>query len=114
MKKQITKKPVARKPTTKPATKANGKSPTKAKPAAKDYGMFKGKKLYPTKAVAKENPRRATAKDRSGKERESNGHRALEFIRKNPGATYEQFLAAKLRPADLRWDVKLGRVEVRA
>jgi hypothetical protein len=37
---------------------------------------------------------------------------ALEFIRKNPGCAYEQFLAAKLRPADLRRDVKLGRVEV--
>ena len=36
-----------------------------------------------------------------------------EFDRENPGATYEQFLAAQLRPADLRWDVKLGRVEVR-
>lgn len=76
--------------------------------------MFKGKKLFPSKEVAKANPRPATAKDRAGKERESNGHRALEFIRKNPGATYEQFLAARLRPADLRWDVKLGRVEVRA
>ena len=37
-----------------------------------------------------------------------------EFACEDPGATYEQFLAAKLRPADLRWDVNLGRVEVRA
>jgi hypothetical protein len=37
-----------------------------------------------------------------------------EFDRKNLGAIYEQFVAAKRRPADIRWDVKLGRIEVRA
>ena len=36
-----------------------------------------------------------------------------EFDRKNPSAIYEQFVAAKRRLAELRWDMKLGRMEVR-
>ena len=105
-----TTKTTAKKPATKKVA-AKAKAP---KIAATKASRFSGKKLFPSKAVAKANPRRPTAKDRSGKVRPSNGFLALEFIRKNPGITYEQFLAAKLRPADLRWDVKLKRVEVRA
>ena len=91
-----TTKTTARKPAAK-ATKAR-------KIAATKPSRFSGKKLFPTDAAKKTNPRRT----------DSHGHRSLEVIRSKPGITYEQFLRAGGRRVDLAWDVQRGNAEARA
>jgi hypothetical protein len=83
--------------TRKPAAKAQPKI------AATKPSRFSGKKLFPTDAAKKTNPRRE----------KSHGHRSLEVIRTKPGITYEQFLRAGGRRVDLAWDIAQGNAEAR-
>jgi len=94
----------------KKTTKTTARKPiaTKAQPATETTkaakSMFSGKKLFPSRAAKKENPRRAN----------SHGHRSLELIRTKPGITYEDFIAAGGRRMDLAWDLRHGNAEAKA
>lgn len=100
----------ARKTSTTSKTAKASKVTAKAKAAAKaetvrrgKVAALAGKKLLPT----------AEAKDANPRRKDSHGFRSLEIIRKQPGLTYEAFVAAGGRPNDLRWDVNHGHVAAR-
>lgn len=64
---------------------------------------FAGVKIFPADGL-KENPRREGGF----------GYKAMEFIMKNPGVSYEDFLAAGGRRQDLAWDLSKGNVTISA
>jgi hypothetical protein len=101
--KTTTTKTTARKPA---ATKTTvTKAPAKVeKIAATKPSCFSGKKLFPTDAAKKTNPRREG----------SWGQKSLDIIRHQPGITYEAFMRAGGRPVDLRYEVAKGNAEARA
>jgi hypothetical protein len=100
MAKTTSKKTTARTTTAKKAPAK--RSTTKGPSAPGSNSKFAGRKLTPTAAAKKENPRRP----------DSHGHRSLEIIRKKPGITYEAFIAAGGRACDLRYDVAKGHCAV--
>ena len=60
---------------------------------------YAGMKIYPAEFLA-ENPRREGGF----------GYKAMDFILNNPGATYEEYIAAGGRRQDLAWDLEKGHV----
>ena len=64
---------------------------------------FAGVKIFPADGL-KENPRREGGF----------GYKAMEFIMKNPGVSYEDFVAAGGRRQDLAWDIAKGNVTISA
>lgn len=86
----------------KKATKLVGKSPAAVKKEAKAKGgsQFSGKAIH---LLVKDNPRKAG----------THGHRSFEIVQKQPGITYEAYIAAGGRNNDLRWDIEHKFAEVK-
>jgi hypothetical protein len=100
----MSKKSVAKKPAAKRiAKKVASRKPAVAKQAISATSRFAASKLYPSKAVAKANPRREG----------SHGFKSLAIIITKPGITYAAFLAAGGRNKDLRYDIAQKHAEAR-
>jgi hypothetical protein len=97
----------AKKPQATKATKAKlvSKSPAAVRKEAKTKttkatGKFAGKAIH---LLVKDNPRKAG----------THGWRSFEIVRKQPGISYEAYIAAGGRNNDLRWDVEHKFAEVK-